>query len=181
MSADTQSVAGLPRGWSATRQLDGVIQVGRSLSWRIITTSWFLPITLFWCGGTAIGFAKLIEREAEGRPMGTGGGWWVVLMVFPLGGIYLIAVLLWVVIGREEWHASHDRLEVHKRFLAWSWSRQFTHGSFRVTPTRDPRAGTTYSLNLRSGGDRFTLVSTGRFEELRSIGSLLAKQTGWDL
>jgi hypothetical protein len=93
----------------------------------------------------------------------------------------VVALALWIAMGRREWIAAPGRLEVHLRFARWTLRRQtFEGGTLQVDHYRDSDGDDRYTLVVRAGDRRRVLASALHDQfELLALGEWLAARTAF--
>jgi hypothetical protein len=195
----------LPKGWNAGAEPDGTVRI--TLPRRESRSQGLLLAG----SGLICGLmgALMIASLSRRVPTTVGGGSWHAwrLTFLPALGVLLIAEGLWLAFGREEWRVGTDRLEVTQGLFGLRRVRRFQAASLRLIAAatggastrtqrrllRAVRAGRR-ALNRKTSWQSLAVVTNRSHhrlasasshglsaEQLRSLGTWLAEQTGWPL
>jgi hypothetical protein len=113
----------------------------------------------------------------------------VIAGIVGLLAVALVLQIVWLLLVREEWEASADRLEIRRRALGFSWGSHFTSGVFLVETNYGLKKEPAWRLAVKSDGRKHYLVSdkgisdragfSSTREEVGALAEFLARYTGW--
>jgi hypothetical protein len=164
---------------------DGTTRFTRTALHRIGQAGCLLFLNLFWNGIVGVFVAMglgLIKGESDASGAMTPGacGYWLFLTPFIAVGLCMLYGLVWTALGREEWLAFPNCLQIRRSLLGNRWGWRFADGALTLAMKTDSDGDATWRLLLEAGG-KVRVLDTGDPGQLRALGRLLAERTGWAL
>jgi hypothetical protein len=168
-----------PAGWSVESGPDGSTRVIRCHGWRGVWGACVLLFALFpWIGIVGIVSVAALDPTLRGMILP------LVLRTTPLilFSAAWFALFLWLALGKEEWCARDNSLEVRRALFYHRWVRRYTGGTLvvKIKGLHGQKPGAMWALVVVAPGVRRTLAG-GYAKELRTIGAILSERTGWPL